>query len=61
MPTSFSATMRPLPVTHAHTKDIILNSDLAADPATEVTSERYNAKHTSHAAFLSAHSAVILV
>lgn len=60
MPT-YLATMRPSPVTHTYTEDIILNTNLTADSATEVMSKTFNVKHTSHAAFLSAHSAKILV
>lgn len=53
--------MRPFPVIHADTVDIMLNLDLAADPATEVMPERFNAKNTQAAGFLSAMSATDLV
>lgn len=49
------------PITHTHTEDIILNSNLTADTAIEVMSETFNVKHTAHAPFLSAHLAKILV
>lgn len=60
MPT-YLATMRPPRVTHTHAENIILTSDFTAHSAPEIMSEIFNVNYISHAAFLSAHSAKILV